>query len=216
MACASHAEVHGAYGFFQNQNVTATRELRGQQAGNLQRMSEHELVLYVGDTTFLNYSGQRATSDLGPHTSNLEHGFLIHALVAFSPRGLYLGTLHWQWCAPDPAMGQRQTRHLRPIEERKSLLGSGVRPDGAVAKRLYHKPSCFMSPTAKAIFTNCWRNPARPNYAARTAQVELRFGSVQFLAPPCLCRPSGCAKWLRLSASNHWIALTFLKKFVLL
>jgi hypothetical protein len=50
----------------------------------------------------------------------LEHGFLLHPLVAFSPQGVCLGTLHWQSWARDPALGLRQTRHLRPIEQKES------------------------------------------------------------------------------------------------
>lgn len=74
----------------------------------------------MGDTTFLNYPGQRDTTGLGPHSSDLEHGFLLHPLVGFSTEGICLGTLNWQSWARHPAQGLRQTRHLRPIEQKES------------------------------------------------------------------------------------------------
>lgn len=120
MACPGGAEMHGAYRFFQHQAVTPSRVLGGHQAATLVRMAPLERVLCVGDSTFLNYPGQRATLGLGPHTSDLEHGFLLHPLVAFSPEGVCLGTLNWQSWVRDPALGQRKTRHLRPIEEKES------------------------------------------------------------------------------------------------
>lgn len=120
LACPGGAEMHGAYRFFQHQAVSPARVLSGHQAATLTRMAPLARVLCVGDSTFLNYPGQRCTMGLGPHSSDLEHGFLMHPLVAFSPQGVCLGTLHWQSWARDPALGQRKTRHLRPIEQKES------------------------------------------------------------------------------------------------
>lgn len=120
LACPGGAEMHGAYRFFQHQAVTPVRILGGHQASTLARMAALPRVLCVGDTTFLNYPGQRATTGLGPHSSDCEHGFLLHPLVAFSPEGVCLGTLHWQSWARDPAFGRRQTRRQRPIEQKES------------------------------------------------------------------------------------------------
>lgn len=120
LACPGGAEMHGAYRFFQHQAVTPARVLSGHQAATRARMAPLARVLCVGDSTFLNYPGQRSTTGLGPHSSDLEQGFLLHPLVAFSPQGACLGTLHWQSWARDPALGLRQTRKLRPIEQKES------------------------------------------------------------------------------------------------
>jgi hypothetical protein len=120
LACPGDAEMHGAYRFFQHEAVTPTRVLSGHQAATLARMAPLSRVLCVGDTTFLNYPGQRATTGLGPHSSDCEYGFLLHPLVAFSPEGVCLGTLNWQSWARDPAFGLRQTRSQRPIEQKES------------------------------------------------------------------------------------------------
>lgn len=120
LACPGAAEMHGAYRFFQHEAVTAARVLGGHQAATLARMAPLSRVLCVGDSTFLNYPGQRATTGLGPHSSDREHGFLLHPLVAFSPEGLCLGTLNWQSWARDPAFGLRATRPARPIEQKES------------------------------------------------------------------------------------------------
>jgi hypothetical protein len=60
----------------------STRVLSGHQAATLDWMAPLSRILCVGDTTFLNYPGQRATTGLGPHSSDCEHGFLLHPLVA--------------------------------------------------------------------------------------------------------------------------------------
>lgn len=120
LACPGGAEMHGAYRFFQHQAVTAQRVLGGHQASTVERMAALPRVLCVADSTFLNYPGQRATTGLGPHSSDLEHGFVLHPLVAFCPKGTCLGTLNWQSWARDAALGQRKTRHIRPIEQKES------------------------------------------------------------------------------------------------
>ena len=120
LACAGGSEMHGAYRFFQNEAITPQRILSGHQAGTLERLRGQARVLCIGDSTFLNYPGQRETTGLGPHSSALEHGFILHPLVGFSVEGSCLGTMQWQSWARDPEMGKRKTRLLRPIEEKES------------------------------------------------------------------------------------------------
>jgi hypothetical protein len=226
LACPGGAEMHGAYRFFQHQVVTPARVLSGHQAATLARMAPLGRVLCVGDSTFLNYPGQRATTGLGPHSSESEHGFLLHPLVAFSPEGICLGTLQWQSWARDPALGQRQTRHLRPIEQKESrcwgkelraldawrevlpqtellyladresdiyeLLAQERTPGvdlliRAVRDRKTTAGSKLWTEAANWPLTDAGRQSlavaARPGRAARTADVELRWGEVE-LAPP--------------------------------
>jgi hypothetical protein len=120
LACPGSAEMHGAYRFFQNKAVAPTLLLGGHQAATLARMSACTRVVCVGDTTFLNYPKQRSIKGLGPHSNPTEHGLLLHPLVAFSPEGVCLGTLHWQSWARDPALGKRKGHAALPIEQKES------------------------------------------------------------------------------------------------
>jgi Transposase DNA-binding/Transposase DDE domain len=120
LACPGSAEMHGAYRFSQNKAVTPALLLGGHQAATLARMSACVRVVCVGDTTFLNYPKQRSITGLGPHSNPTEHGLLLHPLVAFSPEGVCLGTLHWQSWARDPAFGKRKGHAALPIEQKES------------------------------------------------------------------------------------------------
>lgn len=120
LACAGGAEMHGAYRFFQNKAVAPALLLGGHQAASVARMSACARVVWVGDTTFLNHPKQRAITGLGPHANPAEHGLLLHPLVAFSPEGVCLGTLHWRSWARDPALGKRKGRSAPPIEQKES------------------------------------------------------------------------------------------------
>jgi len=226
LACPGGAEMHGAYRFFNNETVCAQRVLGGHQAATLVRMASHQRVLCVGDSTFLNYPGQRATTGLGPHTSDCEHGFLLHPLVAFCTEGTCLGTLNWQSWARDAALGQRKTRHQRPIEQKESRCwGQELRRLDAwrqalpgtelvyVADResdIYELLAQQRAPgvelliravrnrkttTGEKIWEQAAQWPlhdggrrtlavsARPNRPARLAEVELRWGEVELVAP---------------------------------
>jgi Transposase DNA-binding len=120
LACPGSAEMHGAYRFFQNKAVAPALLLGGHQAATLTRMAACSRVLCVGDTTFLNYPKQRAISGLGPHSNSIEHGLLLHPLVAFSPAGVCLGALHWHSWVRDPDFGKRQGHAALPIEQKES------------------------------------------------------------------------------------------------
>ena len=85
------------------------------------RMRGQPVVLGLQDTTFINFDGKRSTTGLGPHSSSLEHGFLMHPLLAVTPERLCQRLLHAETWARDPALGKRKERAKKPIEDKESM-----------------------------------------------------------------------------------------------
>src|SRR3990167_1434074 len=101
-ACKGWAETQAAYRFFSNQKVSKEKILSPHIQATQQRMKSHPVVLCIEDTSFINYDGQKETPGLGPHTSELEHGYFLHPLLAMTPEKLCLGTLHVHTWIRDP------------------------------------------------------------------------------------------------------------------
>ena len=67
--------------------------LKGHVEATVQRVTAHEVVLAVQDTTTLNYTAHPATEDLGPINTQKDQsvGLLLHDTLAFSVEGTPLG-----------------------------------------------------------------------------------------------------------------------------
>ncbi len=111
-----------AYRFFDNEDVRAQDVLAPHVISSLQRMRGQPIVLAAQDTTFLDYSGHRATEGLGPTGSTKgAWGMLCHGTLAFTPEGLPLGVLGLRVWARDPEQpGINVTRRKRAIEDKES------------------------------------------------------------------------------------------------
>jgi hypothetical protein len=120
-ALGGWSEIQAAYRFFDNDRVTMPKILATHAVATVARMRGHPVILGLQDTTFINFDGQRATTGLGPHSSDLEHGFLMHPLLAVTPDRQCLGLLHAETWARDAALGQRTKRAHKPIEAKESM-----------------------------------------------------------------------------------------------
>lgn len=126
-ACKGKAEIKAAYAFFDNDKVTFDKVLEPHRRCTRARMAEQEVVLLVQDTT--EYDGKRPQQQVAGMglLDEARPGFLLHAMQAFSPEGLPLGTV---WAeilnrtegishAPR-AEKQRQRKHT-PLAEKESV-----------------------------------------------------------------------------------------------
>lgn len=119
-ACKGWGETQAAYRFFNNPKVSKEVILAPHIEATKERMKSHPIVLCVEDTSFINYDGQRETPDLGPHSSQLEHGYFLHPLVAITPEKLCLGTLHLHSWIRDKKLNKHREYTKKPIEEKES------------------------------------------------------------------------------------------------
>lgn len=120
-ALGGWGDIQAAYRFFDNDRVTMSRILSAHATATRARLRGQPVVLGLQDTTFINFDGQRATTGLGPHSSELEHGFFMHPLVAVTPDRQCLGLLHAETWARDATLGKRASRRKKPIEEKESM-----------------------------------------------------------------------------------------------
>jgi hypothetical protein len=119
----SAAEAKGTYRFFKNQRVTMDAVLKGHVEATIERAGEHEVVLSVQDTTFLNYTAHEPEG-AGPIGTKKDRsvGLVLHGTLAFSLAGTPLGVLDAQCWARDPEdVGKKEKRKQLPIEEKESV-----------------------------------------------------------------------------------------------
>jgi hypothetical protein len=120
-ALVDRAALKAAYRFFDNADVKARDILAPHIASSVKRMRGEPVILAVQDTTYIDYSGHRATEGLGPMNDRDGWGLLCHGTLAFTPEGLPLGVLGLRVWARDPKNRRlNATRPGRAIEEKES------------------------------------------------------------------------------------------------
>ena len=92
-ACGDWAATKAAYRLFDNQKVTAEKILVPHFQRTVERMSEHQRVFAVQDTTYLNYTHHPLTEGLGPIGTKSQqiYGFVKHTTLVLTESGLPLG-----------------------------------------------------------------------------------------------------------------------------
>ena len=90
----------------------------------VKRMIDHEIVLAIQDTTFLNYTHHPETQDLGEIGAKVQNqrGFGLHSTLAVTPSGQPLGILTQAFLERpigEPAHMPSEARK-QPIEEKES------------------------------------------------------------------------------------------------
>lgn len=120
-ACRGFAEVMAASRFFRNEKVSQAQILAPHQEATLVRVSQHRQVLYIQDTTELDFTSKKKLKGTGP-LSNLERrGFFAHNELVVSPERLPLGLWHTSIQArDDQEHGKAEHRKQRPIQEKES------------------------------------------------------------------------------------------------
>lgn len=120
-ACGTWAATKGAYRFFSNSSIDPADVFGAHRAATVTRLQDHQFVLVVQDTTYLDFSTRPATQGLGyisdPHTL----GFCMHSALAVSPDGVPLGLLGQEvWARPPKKGTPIDPRYDQPTEGKES------------------------------------------------------------------------------------------------
>jgi len=122
--CDEWADTKATYALFKNEKVTAEKLREPHQKRTWERVSKHECVLAVQDTSFLNYTHYEKMEGLGPIGTEKQNirGIVMHNTLAVTPQGVSLGTLHQMlWVRPEAeAEMSANEKKNRPIEEKES------------------------------------------------------------------------------------------------
>jgi len=118
---AGGAEVAGAYRFFNNEKTSVAAVLDPHRDATLGRVKEFERVLYIQDTSELDFTNKKKLEGMGPLSSTDRQGFFAHNHLIVTPERLFLGVWETQIYARDEAEhGKSEQRKQKPIEEKES------------------------------------------------------------------------------------------------
>jgi hypothetical protein len=121
-ACKGFAEVMAASRFFQNEKVSQSKILAPHQEATLLRVSQHQQVLCVQDTTELDFTSRKKLKGSGPLSNVERRGFFAHNELVVTNQGVPLGLWHTSiWARDDQEHGKAEERKQRPFEEKESF-----------------------------------------------------------------------------------------------
>lgn len=115
------SEAQAAYRFFDNPQVTPDKILQPHLEATVRRIQAHPVVLFLQDTTELDYTGHAAE---GVRCLNYKRrlGLLHHVELAVTPDHVPLGVIATQSFDRDPAtLGKRPRKTQIPIECKESF-----------------------------------------------------------------------------------------------
>lgn len=181
-ACrGSMAKTKAAYRFFENERVGLDPLLRGHVEATAQRLSQHEVVLAVQDTTTLNYTAHPATDGLGPINRKTDQGMglVLHDTMAFSTEGTPLGLIDVQCWARDPEeAGKRSKRKELPIEQKESMKWLRSYRAAAEVQELCSRTLLISVGDREAdiheLFHEAQKNASGPKLLVRAERTRLR------------------------------------------
>lgn len=114
-ACDNWTETHAAYRFLANEEVSWEGILAPHWARTVKRMTAHQVVLCIQDTTELDFTGQDING-LGPLNYEARRGMFVHPTYAVSVQREPLGLLDgWMW-----AREARGADGVRPASVKES------------------------------------------------------------------------------------------------
>lgn len=111
------------YNFFKQERVTPEKLLAAHV-----RVHKHEeehrpsgRMIVAGDTTQLDYTGNRSAKEMGPLSYAKQRGLNLHSDLMISPSGVPIGLLHQQFVVrKDEEFSQSKKRVRLPIEDKES------------------------------------------------------------------------------------------------
>lgn len=133
----SEGEVHAAYRFLQQPDVSYEELIRPHVQQTREALGKPGRVLLIQDTTEVDYQQHPTTSGLGPIGNGSHHGFLLQSVLAVVPgSGQVLGLAQQepflrQSAPPGETKWQREQREQRESQVwERSVRAIGVPPPG--------------------------------------------------------------------------------------
>lgn len=116
----THAELHGAYRFFNNNQVTPKRTLQPHKESTIQRINNHDCVLIIQDSSDVSFDHMECLEGLGKMHPGVEKGIRIHPQLAISEQGTPLGVVDVLMYTRSNEIKSKRHRNQLPIEEKES------------------------------------------------------------------------------------------------
>ena len=87
-ASGTWAETKATYDFWDSPYVKPAQLRKGHVDATLSRISNHQIILAIQDTTELNYTTHKAVKGVGYLDSKYAHGLKVHSTLAATTKGL--------------------------------------------------------------------------------------------------------------------------------
>jgi len=120
-ACRGFAEVVACRRFLDNEVVSQSQLLAPHREASLERIKQHPKVLFIQDTTELDFTTKKKLKGTGPLSSPHRRGFFTHNELVVSPERLALGL--WETSIEarlDQEHGKASQRKEKPIEQKET------------------------------------------------------------------------------------------------
>jgi hypothetical protein len=114
-------QVKATYRFFDNHYIDPEQILTPHFQKTNERCADHEIVLAVNDTSYLEFTSHAETNGLGTLSEEHTKGMLLHPTFCITPDGIPLGLVDVQsWIREPEEYGKSNNRIHLPIEEKES------------------------------------------------------------------------------------------------
>lgn len=120
-ACGDWASTKAAYGFWKNDKVEPEAINQAHKHSTVERLSSHNTVLNLQDTTDLNFTGHGKKQGMGYLDHPAAKGLKVHSCLAVSTQGVPQGLIHQQVWARDPrTIGKKHNRSKLKTKDKES------------------------------------------------------------------------------------------------
>ncbi|NET69443.1 MAG: IS4 family transposase [Moorea sp. SIO1G6] len=120
-ASGTWAATKATYDFWDSPYIKPSMIRQGHIEATQERISQHQVVLAIQDTTELNYTKQKALSGAGYLDSKYATGLKVHSVLSVSSKGLPLGILdQYVWAREIEELGKAEQRKKRTTAQKES------------------------------------------------------------------------------------------------
>lgn len=120
-ACGNWAATKAAYRFWDSPRISADAIREAHARSTVERLSGHECVLAIQDTTSLDFTRHPATNGMGPLEHPAHRGLRVHSVLMASIHGVPLGIIQQQVWSRDPeTVGKRHSRRRKETRDKES------------------------------------------------------------------------------------------------
>ncbi len=120
-ACGDWSSTKSAYEFWSNDKVEPDAINQAHKQSTVERLSGHDTVLNIQDTTDLNFTHHRKKQGLGHLDHPAAKGLKVHSCLAVSAQGVPQGLIHQQVWSRDPrTIGKKHNRSKLKTKDKES------------------------------------------------------------------------------------------------
>jgi hypothetical protein len=120
-SCGDWAATKGAYGFWRNGKVEPDAIVWAHEQSTMERLSSHDTVINIQDTTDLNFTHHVKKQGMGHLDHPAAKGLKVHSCLAVSVEGIPQGLIHQRVWARDPkTIGKKHKRRKLKTKDKES------------------------------------------------------------------------------------------------